>query len=606
MNDFRAGLDRAFLVSGTPSNASGPDYPAQLGLKNLGGIPMCNGVPAVGMAGYAGFGEGNGNCVINGNTDKLFIDNMDIVRGRHTISVGFDIRRVNWHMTDSYIIQGAFTYTGQYSGNPVADYLLDAVQSATGGQAALPTYRNAWWPSLYVNDDFHVTSKLTLNYGVSWVYTPPPGEKYDNIYGFSFATDQMIRCGTQINGVGMPPGCFDRHHFDFAPRLGIAYSPAKNWAVRASYGVFWDRIPGNEWCWSSTGYPFQSSYNAISDSNVPTIDISRLFPAAAPPGGTPADGTYLFNIGPFNRKDPNIQQWTLSVQRTLPGDLFLEMAYVGSKGTHLSKRVDANLDPSPPAPGDTRSVQDRRPYQPFGFFLSDQARANSEYDALQITARKPLSHGLSFLSGFTWSKSLDNDSYDGKATRNYRPGDMDKGLSIFDLRDRFTAGVVYDFPVGRSSKGLERALIAGWRINAILTLQSGLPFEVTTPVDYSNTDAFWIPRPNRVCNGNLPPSQRTPERWFNTSCFVDPAQNTYGNAGVAYLFTDGFKGLDLGLTKDFRLTERVALEFRAEAFNSFNEVNFTEPGATSDTPGFAVVSGATAPRQFQFALKLLF
>ena len=417
VNEFRGGLDRAFLVSGTPSVVNA-NFSSQLGLANAGGIPQCNGVPDVGLTGYSGQGEGNGNCIINGNSDKLLVDNLNIVRGKHTVTVGFDIRRVNWKMLDSYVTVGDFTFTGQYTGNSVADYLLGDANTVTGGLANEPTYRRAVWPSIYFNDAFHATSKLTVNYGVSWVYTPPPGELYDNLYGFDFNQDAMVRCGTQLNGIEMPRGCFDRHHFDFAPRLGLAYSPAKNWAVRGSYGVFWDRIPGNEWVWSSIYYPFQSSYSAVGGPTEP-VGLTGLFPPAPPPGGAPAAGTSLFNIGPPNRKDPYIQQWTASVEHTLPGNIFLELAYVGSKGTHLSKRIDANLDPTlATTPAEQAlSVQQRRPYQPFGFFLSDQARANSEYDALQFTARKPIGHGLSFITGLTYSKSLDDDSYDEK-----RPG----------------------------------------------------------------------------------------------------------------------------------------------------------------------------------------
>jgi hypothetical protein len=287
------------------------------------------------------------------------------------------------------------------------------------------------------------------------------------------------------------------------------------------------------------------------------------------------------------------------------------MAYVGSKGTHLSKRMDANLDPAPPAPGDTRSVQDRRPYQPFGYLLFDYGNANSEYEGLQFTARKPVGHGLSFMSGFTYAKSLDNDSYDNKATRNYRPGDMDKGRSVFDIKYRLTAGVVYDLPVGRSTSGAMRQLIAGWQLGAILTDQTGVPFEVLTDSDFSNTGGFWSPRPNRICDGNLPGGQRSPVRWFDTSCFVNPAQNTYGNGGVAYLNTDGLHSLDMSLSKDFHLTEHTALQFRAEAFNSLNVVNFDQPGNNvpvdpSNSGGFGIVTSAEAPRLFQFGLKLIF
>ncbi len=605
VNDFRAGLDRAFYDTGTPKNWNGPAYPKVLGLVNVGGIAICNGVSMVALGNYSAQGISQGNCLVNGNSDKLFIDNLAIVHGKHTITLGFNIRRVNWRLIDAYQTMGYFTFTGQYSGNSVADFLLGAPNAASAAQAQSATYRRAFWPTVYVNDTFHATSKLTVNYGVNWMYTPPPNEKYDNLFAFDFNQGTMVRCGTQLNGVGMPQGCMKRNWLDFSPRLGIAYSPAKDWAVRASYGVFWDRIPGNEWLWNSIYWPFQSSYSAIGSAHVPTSMIG-LIPAPGPVGGAPNPGTTLFNLGPPNRKDPNIQQWTLSVEHTLPGNVFLELAYVGSKGTHLSKRTDGNLVTAPPALTDNSSVNSRRPYQPFGRMLYDEGRSNSEYEALQFTARKPVSHGLSFLSGFTYSKSLDNDSYDNRATRNYRHSDMDKGPSVYDLKYRLTAGVTYALPFGNNTTGATRQAAHGWQLSAIITDQTGLPFQAATGSDFSNTGSTFLPRPNRICDGNLPRSQQTPMHWFNTSCFVNPAQDTYGNGGVGYLRTDGHNSLDLSLTKQFTLKERARLEFRAEAFNALNNVNFGLPGVTVGYSDFGMVGSAEAPRLIQFGLKLMF
>src|SRR5579875_1242391 len=603
INEFRAGVDRAFLFSSTPQGAaSNPDWPTKVGLANLNHIPDCNGVPTVGMSGYSAFGYTIGNCIITGNTDKLFIDTMEIIRGKHDISLGVDARRVNWRMIAAFTQNGSLSFTGQYSGNSVADYLLGNPFSVSGEAPAQPTYRTGWWPSLFVNDDYHLTSKLTLNLGLRWQYTPPPSEKYNNLFAFNFQTGQMERCGTS----GIPENCLQKNWLDFAPRIGIAYSPARNWAIRTSYGIFYDRIPGNEWAWNSISPPFLNGYSAVSDPNVPTIDMTQLFPAPAGEGAPIPVGTSLFDLGTPNRKDGYLQQWTFSLQHTLPGEVFMEIAYIGSKGTHLSKRIDSNLDPSPPAPGDTRSVQERRPYPQWGFILTDEGRANSEYESLQISTRKPLGHGLSFLTGYTFGKSLDNDSYDGKATRNYRPGDMDKGRSIFDMRHRFTAGVVYNLPFGQSLTGMSKQVIAGWQLNTILTFQSGLPFQVTTPSDQSNTGAFWIPRPNRVCDGNLPEGQRTPQHYFDTSCFTLPALNTYGNGGVAYLDTDGLNTVDFAIVKDFPIRESARLQFRAETFNFLNQVNFNRPGSTLDTPSFGVVTSAQPGREIQFALKVMF
>jgi hypothetical protein len=602
VNDFRAGLDRVFLDTGAPRDPTKyPDWPTKLGLTNLNQIPDCNAVPTVGLQGYTGFGYVFQNCVITGNTDKRFLDNLSYIRGRHHLSMGGQLVRVNRRNIGGYATNGSLQYTGQYTGNPAtgapgdatADYLLGAANNASGSAASHPIYFNAWWPDLYINDDFRVTPKLTLNAGLRWQFTQPLIEKYNNQGKLDFSTGQILYAGEN----GQPRNIISPRYADFSPRFGVAYSPRENWAIRASAGVFYDRLPGNETTWGTIFPKFACSYAISSDVFVPTIDVTTLFPTCTPQ----TTGEFLFDL--VDRTNPYLYQWTTSIQRTLPSSMILEVAYIGSKGTHLSKRVDANLASLPSGPSDTRSVQDRRPFPQYSFILSDHGRGNSEYEGLQINLRKEFSQGLSFLTGYTWAKSLDNDSYDGKATRNYRPQDMDKGRSIFDLRNRFTASAIYQLPFGRSLTGLKRAAIAGWSINGILTFQSGLPFEVTTAEDFSNTGAFWIPRPNRICDGNLPGGQRSPNRWFDTSCFVDPLPNTYGNGGVAYLDTDGTKNLDFALLKDFKVSESKALQFRAEFFNTFNNVNFGVPGATLDTPSIGVVSSALSGRIIQFGLK---
>jgi len=603
VSDFRAGLDRSFLNSATPEGATtNPDWPTKVGLINLNQVPVCNGVPAVGLSSYSTFGFSFANCIVSGNTNIMVSDDISYTRGRHMLTMGGRLIRENWYMITAYTQNGSLGFTGQFTGNPAtnapgdatADYLLGDPANVSGGKPSGATYRRAWWPDLYINDDIKATSKLTLNLGVRWQVTPPPPEKYSHLYAFDYQNGTLINCGTG----GIPAGCISTHAADFAPRIGIAYALAKNWAVRASGGIFYDRLPGNEWCWNSVGPPFTESYAASSDFYTPTIPIPGLFPNTS----VSLEGAYLFNLA--DRTDPYLQQWTFSIEHTLPGNVFAQVAYVGAKGTHLSKRVDANLAPNPPALSDTSSVQSRRPYPQWSFILSDEGRANSEYEGLQVTVRKEYSHGLTFLSGYTWAKSLDNDSYDGKATRNYRPGDMDKGRSIFDLRNRFTVSAVWDLPLGKGLTGLGKQAVQGWQVNGILTLQSGLPFQATTPDDPSNTGAFWIPRPNRICNGNLPVSQRVPTHWFDTSCFVEPAFDTYGNGGVAYLDTDGTKSFDLALVKNFPIHESLHLQFRAESFNTMNNVNFGRPGSGMGA-GFGVVGSAGAAREIQFALKLM-
>ena len=308
--------------------------------------------------------------------------------------------------------------------------------------------------------------------------------------------------------------------------------------------------------------------------------------------------------GSFNRGDPYLDQWTLSVEQTIPGNMLATLAYVGSKGTHLSKRLDTNLDPSPPAPGDDRSTAERSPYPNFGFILDDRGIGNSEYNALQASLKKEFSHNLTFMSAYTWGRSMDNDSFDTKATRNYRNSDPDHGRSAFDLRERFVTSVVYALPFYMNRGGFRGEALGGWQVAGIVSLQTGLPFEVLTYADPSNTGVIFGARPNRSCDGNLPRGQQTPERWFDTNCFSMPAQDTYGNGRTGYLNTNGYKNLDLTVSKTFKLFEKINMQFRSEFFNILNNVNFDEPGAYLDGGGFGVVSGAQPARIIQFGLKL--
>jgi hypothetical protein len=170
-----------------------------------------------------------------------------------------------------------------------------------------------------------------------------------------------------------------------------------------------------------------------ADPVVPSVNISQLFPASDLSGPLSVGAT-LFNL--VGRRDPYLQQWTLSIQQTLPGEMILEVAYVGSKGAELSKRYDRNVIPTLQAPGDTRTLQQRRPYPNLGFILSDEGAGLSKYHALQSSLRKSYSRGVTFIVSHLWGRSMDTDSYDGKATRFYRPGDNDYGRSIFDVRQR--------------------------------------------------------------------------------------------------------------------------------------------------------------------------
>ncbi|MGC2332249.1 MAG: carboxypeptidase regulatory-like domain-containing protein [Candidatus Acidiferrales bacterium] len=604
VNSFRAGLEHEYTGNGASAPFSGSsNWPASLGLQNLNEIPDCNGVTNVALADYSSLGAGNSNCPINGETNKVFIDNLEIVRGSHTLTIGGELTRLFSRNIISSDDLGDLQFSGQFTGNSVADYLLGDPDLATGARPTAPEYLQGWIAGLYVNDIFHATHSLTLDYGLRWQVTPPSVEKYNQQGIFNPQTGLIDIAGQD----GTPRGLLSSHWLDFAPRVGFAYSPTPNLSIRSSYGIFWDRIPGNDTAWNNEKFPFQLSTTLVSDSTVPTIDIATLFPSVSAGGVAPV-GTDLFNLA--NRQDPYVQQWTLSLQRALPGKIILDAAYVGSHGVHLSKRHDINEAPLPTSAAEAAiPLQQRRPYPQYGFILDDTGTGGSSYNALQVNLRKELSNGLTFLAAYTYSKSLDNDSFDSRAARNYGPDDYrdDWARSIFDVRHRLSISSSYNLP-GQHLRGVAGQVLGHWQLSGIFTLQTGLPFSVLNFFfDQSNTGANVIswPMPNQICNPNLSRSQATPALWFNTSCFTEPAPDTYGNAGFNNINTDGLTNLDFALMKEFPIHEG-SLQFRAEAFNALNNVNFGLPGFIIGFPGYGQVTSSLPARIIQFGLKYAF
>jgi hypothetical protein len=318
-----------------------------------------------------------------------------------------------------------------------------------------------------------------------------------------------------------------------------------------------------------------------------------------------------------------IQHWNLTLQRQLTSALAVEVAYVGNKGTNLQGDVDPNQ--AIWQPGATRAAADvrsRRPYNPIGQIFRVSSIFDSNYHGLQTTLTHRLSRGLSFQAAYTWSKAIDNTSKPVSFFRIPgqvgRPQDnrnlaLERGLSAFDVRHRFVLSYVYELPFFNNTSGLTKHVLDGWRLSGISTLQSGTPFSV---IDTSDPGLDGIPqndRPDLISDPNLPSDQRRPERWFDTSALQrftasgSRPQPAFGTAGRNILTADGIINFDIGLSKDFRMSEDRRLEFRWEIFNLFNHPNFGVPVNDLNAPNFGrVLSTSTPERQMQFALKFIF
>jgi hypothetical protein len=453
-----------------------------------------------------------------------------------------------------------------------------------------------------------VNQRLTLNLGLRYDYFSPLVEAHNLQSNFDYGTGQLIVAGQ--NGASRALVNADR--MNLSPRLGFAWTPtaSANTVVRGAYGIFYS---GQE---IRTAAPLQLAYNLpfyyqpffVSDGITPVITVSQGFPALNPNQAVDPPVTSVDK----NLHTPYFQSWNLAIQRSLPASMTAEIAYAGSKGTHLQVVTDQNQD-TVPGPGD---VQARRPYPQYGPFTAIQNRGNSTYHALQAKIEKRFSHGLSFLSAFTYSKAINDlpeiccaqpfpqNSYDLRA---------EKGLADFDQRLRWVLSFDYELPFGSTGHSIGNralgAMFGGWHVGGIYTLASGFPFSPLLGFDPSNTGSQGLVRADRIGNGNLPRGQRSPDQWFDINAFAMPADYTFGNAGRNSLIGPGQNVFDGSLRKLFKVTESQHVEFRAEFFNAWNHPNFSQPdNYIDDGPGAAgvITSLATPMRQIQFALKYQF
>ena len=618
VNELRIGFNRNHYRDNIPSY--GQNYPpAGLAVPGVPDNSTVNGLTLFQPSGYIRIGEPGYTPTFSTSQEFQYGDTLSIIHGKHVIKLGPEVRFSQFNLFQVGQPRGRFSFSGEFtadspssgdgSGNGLADMLLgDPTTSVISTLTYFGNRQHTY--GAFVQDDYKVTSTLTLNLGLRYDYTTPISEAHNRQSNFDFATGQLIVAG--VNGAS--PGLTTMDKDDFAPRAGLAWSPAfrkGKTVIRAGYGRFFSYQE------IRTGDPLQLGYNLpfffepsfVSDGITPVLTVSGGFPSlnlsqAKFAGVTSVDSRLH---APVN------DEWNFNIQNQLPGNILFEVAYVGAKSTHLQVLVDHNQDPTP-GPG---SVQSRRPYPQYGPFTSIEDHGNSTYESLQLKAEKRLSHGLMFLSAFTYGKSINDQPEiccNGPWPQNSYNLKSEKGLSDFDNRFRWVSSFDYELPVGKGRRFLNSSrpadlVLGGWHVGGILTFRSGFPFSPLMGYDPSNTGSNGLLRTDRIANGNLPASQRSPNLWFDINAFPLPTGYTFGNAGKNILDGPGEKTGDISIRKMFNLTERFNLEFRAEAFNAFNHAVFTQPDSNiSDGPGATgVITSTVIPqRQLQFALKLHF
>ncbi len=647
INEVRFGYSRyRTSFAGLDGNSDPASFGTSAVPFNLGSGKL--GLPEIDFGGTFENLGASGFSIPRGRTSQSFqiLDNFTWLKGRHTVKFGGEYRRATIDSFNDNLERGIFAFFQEDPSSfhlcplplitdpaPCGDggaltlagfYLGDTFPSANAGNTRRNTFNNGL--SFFAQDDFRLSSKFTVNYGMRWEYFGPIGESH-NLLSNLGADGNLAMVGTD----GLH-GAYDRDLNNFGPRLGFAWNALSKTVVRGAYGIYYDYIPQDLMIANFTNSAGLAT-NPIGPQAVVSLNYDPTAwdgsnagsPILSLPGGPyPNDGASIF-VTPRNLVTPYAQNWNLNIEQQFTPGLALQLGYIGSKGTKLVRLRDAN---QPDVNGNRNNYPQ---YGPVDQFATISA---STYNAFQATLRTRNWHGLSGFTGYTWSKSLDDasDGIDFNFATVAFPQDSNNlaaehGPSNFDTRHRFTAAFTYQLP----QFGHAKRLTEGWQVNAIVSAQSGRPVPVVNADDTSgasfdqfNSPANFHQRPNLVpgqaiINSNWRSGPDT-IGYLNGNAFTDPPEGTFGTLGRNAIFGPHFVNVDFAVAKSTPLTDRINLQLRAEFFNIFNHPNFALPnffvspgssqqGLITQTPDQAQTNpglGGGGPRVIQLGAKLLF
>ncbi len=621
LNDFRVGYNR-FVWLYLHDNA-GHDYAKEAGIQGLPGDKMVVGFPRISIGDFTSWGDGDWlpNNTYPDETYQLS-DAITWIKGRHSIKGGIELRRNHRYFLTGGSFRGGFGFDGSFTrpdvntpGTPYADFLLGFPSDASRTVGTNVIYSQTWFENFFIQDDFKVSDRLTLNLGLRYELNPPSTEKFNHLsnYDFSSGTLAYANAADIPQNVSFPTSVsksastIQTDKNNFAPRFGMAYRLTRDnrTVFRAAYGIYYDVETGNPQVNLGSNPPFQytTSVPIVRDA-APVTRYETAFTYIP----QYSDSAPWLEAIQMNFRDGYLQQWQASLQRELFPSFLVEAGYVGSKGTHLIGRQWLNR----PLPGPNRGQQDRQ-NPAFGTLQYNGSFASSTYHSLQLKAEKRFSKGLSFLTAFTWGKSLDNTS-DFTADSVPDPNNTStymRGPSDFDQTFRFVQSWLYELPFGKGRRFLSGGprvldyVLGGWNLNGIYTWGTGFPYTVYIGWDQAGN---WQSGQRANVVGDWHVSHPTREQWFNPAAFEVPEAYTFGNTGRNILRGPNYSNLDFSIMKRFRVAESHRFEFRTELFNAFNTVHLGYPNASI---GYAESAGRIDyaigdNRRIQMALRYEF
>ncbi|MBZ5673674.1 MAG: TonB-dependent receptor [Acidobacteriia bacterium] len=565
-----------------------------------------------------------------------FLDTFTLVRGRHTLKLGTDLRREALDVLNPPNPTGSFGFstTGTNSasvtgsGNALASLLLGQVNAFTIDIQKNVIQPRAHIAEFFIGDDWKVSQRLILNLGTRYTLNFPSTERNDQGAVFNLKTQVL----------DFPHTARELHWGDFGPRAGLAYRIRDNWVIRAGYGMIFFEQSGITTPFTIPQFPFIQTAGQQSQDNVNAAFLLSNGPTVqvTPPNPNSGLGQGVFGVDRTNGSGYS-QQWNFTVQRTFGKDWNVEVSYLGSKNTRLGI-PDANINQLPaqylsmgqalltpkvanPYFGQIPASSSLgastlapqlllRPYPRFtNVALFRDNVGNSTYEAAAAKLEKRLSRGLTITASYTFSKLIDDASsvfaqtiFTGPVLNNSGPADalnrhLEKDLSSGDIPRVFSLGWVYDIP--RLWK------ISGWQLAGLVRVQAGDMVAISQATNNNSSLGYAVQRPNRAADPNQF-AGRTVARYFNTAAFTAAPQFVIGTSSRNPIRGPGLQNADVMIGKTFRLTERLSLEFRAEAFNVSNTPPLNDPNGVFGNPAFGSITSAGNPRDFEFVLKVRF
>jgi hypothetical protein len=606
----------------------GEDFAGQVGLQGVTRDPRDVGYPQMSTAGlYSTMGDPT-SFVFRDNQHVEIHNSLLLDRGAHRVKFGGYYFHLQFRPEQPDNARGAFTYTGQFSGNAFADFLLGYPTSAVSGIGRGDQDGRTNWAHLFIQDDWRVRSNLTLNLGLRYEYNQHMRDEDNRLSSvdyqapggrFVIASDDEGAINPEAQDLlpliplpyvtseeaGWERGLLSPSKVRLAPRTGFALSLVDERAViRGGYGIFL-----NQWAYSvqtafSRNLPFfyTKQVDVPADRRTPTFQTRNIL-TADPTGVAGA------NIMDHDYAVEYTQTWSGGLQYEVAPSMMVEAMYMGSWTLGADNGIVRNVPD--PGPG---SIQARRPIPQLGLIRSIRFDGKSIYHGLTLRAERRLRNNVAFNVNYTLSSSIDDASSPGATEAEVNlPQNVNNifdetgewAHSSFDHRHVFVASALYQFPERVGGKAASAAL-GGWRVNTIVSLQSGSPFTVNLGVDRANIGAGPAQRPDQLRDPNLPSGERTANQWFDTTAFALQAPFTFGSAPRNSVIGPGFTGVDLVTAKTWAVAGTRQLEFRWEIFNLLNTANFDLPNRTFGNPNFGRIFSAKNAREMQLGLRLSF